>query len=66
MTYWSTTSLQERCFGELFVIDGYTNTVARTDLTSAAFLTLPDYKYGATSSPVIQLSYPKTTTTQRH
>lgn len=66
MAYWSAAAQHEKCFGEILVIDGYTNILARTDLTSASFLSLAETRYGASSSPTIQLSYPVTTTALRN
>ncbi len=67
MAYWSATNQHERCFGEIFVIDRYTNLVPRVDsTTAAAFLALDELKYGASSSPTLQLPYPFTSTNQRN
>lgn len=49
------------------MIDRYINIVPRVDsTTAAAFLALNELKYGAPSSPTLQLSYPFASTNQRN
>ncbi len=66
MKYWSAATSHERCFGELFIIDQYTNTVPRNNPSTAAFLSpLSELRYGVASSPTMQMLYLKSTTSQR-
>jgi hypothetical protein len=71
MAYWSTTgNSHERCFGEIFVIDRYINLVGRLDSilpADAKFLPLNELKYGAPSSPTMEItSYPFSSSNQRN
>ena len=64
--YPNITFTHERCFGEMFMIDGYTNTNLIVYPGDAVFKDPADLRHGSAVSPSITFAYPRTTLGLRH